>query len=119
EILAQIARLHRLLGIAIRRGDHAYVDGHFLVRAHRPYRPFLQSAQELALRLGRHLGHFVEKERATFGCTKQPQVLGVRAAESALFVTEQLALDQLLRDRRAVERDEGSIRVSSALSNGT
>jgi hypothetical protein len=42
--------------------------------AHRPHRPLLEQAQQLALRFRRHLGDLVQKQGAALGGTEQPQM---------------------------------------------
>ena len=66
----------------------------------------LQHAQHLGLRLGAHVADFVEEDRAAVGLLELADLLLGRAGERALFVAEQLRLDQLLGNRRAVDLDE-------------
>src|SRR5208337_1537136 len=106
EVVAKAPRVHRLLRILIGRGDQAHVHRNLLGRSHRTHRVFLDGAQQLALRVGAHLGDFVQEQRAALGRAEQTQVLGVRSAERAALVSEQLALDQVPRYRRTVQRDE-------------
>ena len=70
----------------------------------------LQHAQETRLRFDRHVADFVEKERAAFGL--------LEAARCARFCApvkaprswpNSSALDQLARDRRHVDGDEGAV----------
>jgi hypothetical protein len=53
-----------------------------------------------------HLGDFIEKQRPAFGRAEQSRMIVSRAAEGASFVTEQFALNKVLRQCRAVQRDE-------------
>ncbi len=71
----------------------------------------LQHAQELGLHGGRHLPHLVEEQHAArrlFDLSR-PRVdsAGIRAA----LVPEQFRLEQLFRERRAVERRKRSFRA--------
>src|SRR6266496_6056463 len=67
---------------------------------------FLENSQKLRLQVPRHLANFVEKQRAAvrqfelscFGC--------IGASESALGMSEQFALEQVLRYGRTVHRDK-------------
>ena len=66
----------------------------------------LQHAQHLRLRGEAHVADLVEEQRAAVGLLELPGAIGDRAGERALHVAEQLALDQLARNRRAVHLDE-------------
>ena len=80
----------------------------------------LEHAQQLDLQLERHLGDLVEEQRAAVGALEEALVLAVGAGEAALLVAEDLALDQVRRDRAAVDGEEragcgaGSGRARSA-----
>src|SRR6185503_1225263 len=56
----------------------------------------------------RHLGHFVEKQHAARGELNLPGLGLLRASEGAALEAEQLRFEQLFRQRRAVDRDEGA-----------
>ncbi len=79
---------------------------HDAVAADRPVLALLQHAQQLGLQVGRHLADLVEQQRAALGHLEQPFLVDRRAGERALLVAEQLRLDQVLRDGRAVDLDE-------------
>ena len=67
----------------------------------------LQDAQELDLEGERHLADLVEEERAAVRAARSlPLVARVRAGEGAALVAEELALEQGLGDRAAVDRHE-------------
>ena len=74
---------------------------------------FLQRAQKLDLRFERQLADLVEEQRAAVGLLELADAAVDGARERALLVAEQDALDQVLRDRAAVDRDE---RLSGALA---
>jgi SAM-dependent methyltransferase len=67
-----------------------------------------EEAQELCLDVHRHFTDLVEKQRASGGRFHLPTRALVRAGERAAFVPEQLALEQRVRDRRAIDGHEGS-----------
>ena len=69
--------------------------------------PRLQDAQDLGLGPGRHVADFVEEDRAAVRGHELPGLLAHRAGEAPLLVAEQLRFDQLLRNRRAVDLNEG------------
>ena len=63
-------------------------------------RPVLQDAQQLGLRLERHLADLVEEQGAPVGGLEAPLALAQRAGEGAALVAEQLGLDERVRGRR-------------------
>ena len=74
----------------------------------------LQHAQELRLQVERHVADLVEEERAAVGQLEAAARSRDRAGEGALLVAEELALEQLARDRGAVDRDERARRARRA-----
>ena len=66
----------------------------------------LQHAQHLGLRLQAHVADLVEEDRAAVRQLELAAAVGHGAGERAAHVAEQLALDQLLGNRRAVHLDE-------------
>ena len=67
------------------------------------------TCSSLACARGAHLGDLVEEERAALGPLELAGLARDRAREGAAFVAEQLALEQLARQRRAVHLDEGTL----------
>ena len=114
EVLPKLSRLHRLGQIAVGGGHEPDVDP---PRARGPdpeERPGLDRAQELHLAIRLHLADLVEEQGAAVGELDQPRLGPDRAGERALLVTEQLGLEDLARERAAVnryERPRGSRRV--------
>ena len=92
--------------IDVRRGDDANVDGAGRVRADPAHLALLQHAQELRLERQRHVADLVEEDRAVVRCLEEARARADGARERALLVTEQLRLEQALRERRAVDRHE-------------
>src|SRR5581483_9511606 len=68
----------------------------------------LQEAQELRLQRDRQVADLVEEQRAAARRLDLAERLLHRAGERAPFVAEELALEQRLGDRRAVDRDEAA-----------
>src|SRR5207245_1122074 len=66
----------------------------------------LKHAEELALVLGPQLADLVKEDRPAIGLLEVPSVLRDGAREASLHVPEQLALEQLGRNRGHVHRDE-------------
>ncbi len=75
----------------------------------------LQRAQELHLHLDRDLADLVEEERAAVGELEAPRLARHGAGERAALVAEELALDELLRDGRAVDLDERLVLAARVL----
>ena len=81
--------------------------------------PLLEHAQQLDLDRERHLADLVEQHRAAVGGLEQPGLGLRRAGERAALVAEQLALEQRLRERRAVEPQERlAARAATARGSG-
>ncbi len=68
--------------------------------------PSCSTRRTLACVFGAHVADFVEEDRAVVGLLELADLLLGRAGERALLVAEQLRLDQLLGDRRAVDLHE-------------
>src|SRR5216117_4194925 len=106
EVLAEAAGAYGALEVLVGGRDEAYVDPDRQVAAHALELLLLDGAQELRLRLERHVAHLVEEERAAVGRLELPLAPRDGARERALLVAEELALDQLLAERRAVHLDQ-------------
>ena len=73
----------------------------------------LQHAQQLHLGGRRHLTDLVQEERAAARRSELPLLVPHRAGEGSLHVPEQLALEQALRKRAAVDRRERALAPSA------
>ena len=69
----------------------------------------LKHAEELHLERQRHLADLVEEERSSLSLRDASGLGGVCARKGAAGVPEQLALEQVLGNRTAVNRDEGRV----------
>ena len=106
EVRARRARIRDEDGVRVEQarklGYHALgLDG-----AHRHEGPFLQDAQELHLHGGRHVAHLVEEEGAPVRHLEEPGLVASGAGEGAFHVPEQLALQEVVVERRGVGGDE-------------
>ena len=106
EILAKTAGGHLLQGIAIGGTDDAHIHllghrGAYFLKTAR-----LQEAQQFALQLQLHLADLIHKQGATVCSSRGANPLADRAGIGAFDVTEDLALHQVLGDRRTVERHQ-------------
>jgi hypothetical protein len=99
------------------RPDEPNVDAHGLRRANRHDLTFLQRAQQHRLQRNRQVADLVEKKRPSMSAPKKTGPVLRRARESAFLVTEQLARGDRLRERAAVDGDEGA-RAPGELVNG-
>ncbi len=107
EILAEAALLDGRLEIAVGRGHEPHVERHLAIRADRAHHALLQRAQELRLQRQRQLADLVEEQRAAVRLQEEAGARAARVGEGAPRVTEELALEQRLGNRGAVDRDEG------------
>src|SRR5438046_6771714 len=83
------------------------------VAADRWHGLLLDGPQELRLQPERPLADLVEEERPAVGRLEQAAARLAGAREGALPEAEQLRLEQLFRDRRAVHRDERLVAPSA------
>src|SRR5439155_1136976 len=75
----------------------------------------LEHAQDLRLERERHVGDLVQEERAARGDLELADAPLDRAREGAALVAEELALEELVGDGRAVERHEGVASMAFAI----
>ena len=106
EIFAELAGLDGLHRVHVGRRDHPHVHRLLLAAAQPPERALLQHAQQLDLGGRHHLGNLVEEQRAAMRELEHAGPAIVRAGEGALLMSEDLALQQRLGNRRTVDRDE-------------
>jgi hypothetical protein len=71
------------------------------------------------LQAQRHLGHFIQQQSATLRLLELAGVAGVRASERTFLVAEQNGFEHVLRNRRAVDRNEGAIGAGRMTMNET
>ena len=93
----------------MRGRDDAHVERNRFVTAHPRDRVRFERAQQLHLQFGRHLGDFIEKQRAAARRFEKADVLRHGAREAAFLVTEQLGFGDVGRDRAAVHRHERAV----------
>ena len=107
EVVAKFSIGHELLQVLVRRRDQANVRAQSLVPAH-PLKGalFAHHAQQLHLRARVDLANLIEENRAAVRLLEPADPAFVRTGERASLVAEQLALEQLRRERRAMDRDE-------------
>src|SRR5262249_39930211 len=92
--------------IAVGRRDDADVDLDGAIAADALHLALLEDAEELGLEPEVELPDLVEEDGAALGLLEDAAVLPDGAGERALLVAEERRLDEVLRDRAAVEDDE-------------
>src|SRR5882672_5098760 len=115
QIFAKAAFGDLAFQVAIRGGDDANVDAFCMSRTDRAYLSLLQDPQELRLQRQWRLRDLVEEEGTAVRELEEAAAIVRRAGERALLVTEQLALEQVLRQGGAVLRDEEAIAPSGSI----
>src|SRR5262245_46550511 len=118
EVLAEGPVADLRLQILVRgcQDPDVHLDGP--VPAHALELPLLQDTQDLRLRLERHVPDLVEEQCAAIGDLELALTGGRGAGEGALFVTEELALHELPRERGAVHLDQGPGVTGAPLVDG-
>src|ERR1019366_1987161 len=106
QFLSKLPAGNGLLQVPVRGRQDAGVALNLLPASYALEALLMEKAQELHLDRGRQLTDLVQEERASGGGFDVPLALGVSTREGALFVAEQFALEQVLRDRVAVDGDE-------------
>ena len=86
--------------------DHAHVGLDRLVAADAVELAVGQHAQQARLQFRRHVADLVQEQGAGIGLLEAAAAHRLRAGERPALVAEQLGLEQVLRDRRSVDRDE-------------
>ena len=94
------------LQVAVGGGQDANVDSRGRLFADRVELAVLDEAQELGLDAQLHLADLVEEDGAAVGLREAARPRARRAGERPLGVAEQLGLDQVRGDGRAVHRHE-------------
>src|SRR5207245_11150279 len=103
EVGAEAATRHLRFEIAVGGCDDPRIDLTRARVADALEAALLQEAQQLRLELGRELADLVEEERAASGRLEPAGLVFPCARDGALHVSEQLALEPLLGDRRATD----------------
>ena len=95
------------------RTDHPGLGVFLLPSADWHESAFLEEPQQLHLHGQRHLADLVEEQGATICCLDQPRLVAVCAGEAAAHMAKKLALEQLGRQRAAMNRHERSVRSAA------
>ena len=106
QVLAELAALDEFDQVLVRRRDEPEIDLDRALGADGVDLALLQRAQQLHLRIERQFADLVEEQRAAVGLGELAGVLLGGAGEGALLVAEQDGLDEVLRQRAAIDGDE-------------
>src|SRR6202008_470756 len=106
EVGTECALRDRIVKIAVGGGNDADVDGGRPSSTQAKELTLLEHTQELRLRRQRHLGDFVEEQDPARGQFNLARLRLLCASERAALESEQLGLQEVLRQRRAIDRDE-------------
>ncbi len=117
EIRAEAPGLDRAVEIDVRGRDDPHVHRDRFLPAEPLDLALLQEAQQACLAFDRHIADLVEKQRAAVRRFDPARAPLVRAGERAAFIAEQFRLQQVMRNRAAVDRDERPLAAAGALVN--
>src|ERR1700730_13390224 len=106
EVVTELPKRTRILQIPVGGSDDAHVDSDRSRTSESQELTLLQHTQELRLRRRRHLRDLVEEEHAARGQFHLPRLRLLRACERASLESEELGLEKLVRQRRAIYCDK-------------
>ena len=118
EILAEVPLLDLGREVLVRGGEDANVHLEDAVGADGTDLAVLENPKELHLEGGTHLADLVEEDGAPVRELEHAGPLADRAGERAPLVAEHLRLEELGRDRAAVDRNEGAIHPGAERMDG-
>ena len=119
QVRPELPLLRPRLQVAVGRRDQPHVSADRLVAADALEGLLLEHAQHLGLGGRRHVADLVEEEGAAVALLELADAAAVGAGEGALLVAEQLALQQVLGDGGAVQRQERRLGAGAVLVDGT
>ena len=106
EVGAELAPGHHFVQVPVGGGDEPRGDAPGPGAPDAPHLAALQHRKQPRLEIERQLPYLVQVDGAVLGRLDQPRPRRVGVGERTLFVPEKLRLDQILRQRRAVEMHE-------------
>src|SRR5581483_851748 len=109
KIGAEAAIARKLLELAVARGDDTHIDLALFVAAEADERLGFDRAQQFRLCAEIELADLVEKQCPAVGGLEVPDLPLVGVRKRAFLITEQLALDQAVRQSGAIDHHEGFI----------
>ena len=118
KIFTEPSFLNGVLQIAIGGGYNPNIHGNRRNSAHALELPLLKKPQQLGLQFLRDIADLVEKNRAAMGQFYLTGLTPVRAGKRPLFMAEQFALQEFLRQTHRVDSDKGPIFSFTPVVNG-
>src|SRR5581483_8435724 len=118
QVLPEPALLDLLGQVAVGGGNDPHVHLDWRGAADALELALLQHTQQLALRGQGHLPNLVQEDGAMVGQLESALALHQGPGEAALFVPEELALQQALRQSRAVDLDERPVSSRRVVVHG-
>src|SRR5579862_2165499 len=119
KILAETPLRDHVEWMTLGGADDAHVDAQHLVAAERHHLAVLDHVEQPRLEREGHVADLIEEERAAVGLQDSASAAFTGGTgKGAGLVTEELALDQRLRNRCAVDGDEGFVGTAAGVMNG-
>ena len=118
EVLAEAALGYLLLEVAIGGGHDADVGLDGLLAAHALELAVLEDAEDLDLHVLVDFAYLVQEEGALVRELEAATRASLGPGEGSLLVAEELALEEALREGRAVDLDEGPSRARREVVDG-
>src|SRR5262249_51399057 len=109
KILAEAAFLNGSLEFGVCGRKHAHIHLYRFRLAQRLNLARFEKTQEFRLNFQTEIPYLIQKERPAFGCAYDALIVARSARERAPAMAEELAVYQLFRRRRAVERQEDGV----------
>jgi hypothetical protein len=106
QVGAKVAFLHHLRQVGVGRAHQTDVNLQRLAAAHALQFAIFNHAQQLFLYQHRRCRQLIEKQRPAVGALKAPGMALAGAGKGAGFMAEQLRIEQIFIQRRAVQRDK-------------
>ena len=100
---------YRFFQIRVGCGDNANVGADRRAPADGGVFALLQDPQKAGLGIHRHVADLIEKQRAALGLFETAGSPRLGAGEGAALMAEKFRLDQVTRDRRHIDGDEGPV----------
>jgi hypothetical protein len=115
EVLAEVAGFD--LGLEIRIGgrEHTHVHLEFPGCPQRHQRATFQHPQQLGLQPRRHVTDLIQEQGASIGIPEVAFLVTNRPGEGPLEVAEEERFGEILRDRGAIDGEEGGLATRAAV----
>ena len=119
QVFTEQAVAHALLEVLVRGRNDAHVGLHRLVPADAIEMAIGQHAQQARLQVERHVADFIKEQSAVLGLLEAAPARRLSARKCPAFMAEQFGLQQILRDRRRIQGNEGLRRARTVLVQRT